>query len=77
MDAEETTTLARQEDEGLSRRFYLKLAGGLAGIGILLLIGFLIFWRALYAWGFFAAFLVLALMLVIVGWLYDRRNPHG
>jgi hypothetical protein len=78
MDREDTTTGMPQDErrEGLGTRFYLKLAGGLVAIGILLLIALLIFWRALYAWGFLGAFLALAVVLVIVGWFYDRRNPH-
>ena len=78
MDGEDTTTGMPQNARGpgLGARFYLKLAGGLAVIGILVLIGLLIFWRALYAWGFFGAFLALAVILIVVGWLYDRRNPH-
>jgi hypothetical protein len=78
MDREDTTTGMPQDEpeEGLGTRFYLKLAGGLAAIGALLLVGLLIFWRALYAWGFFGALLALAVVLVIVGWIYDRRNPH-
>ena len=65
-----------EREEGLGTRFYLKLAGGLAAIGVVLLIGLLVFWRALYAWGFFGAFLVLAVLLIIAGWFYDRRNPQ-
>jgi hypothetical protein len=33
-----------------------------------------IFLTAIYAWGFFAAFLVLALVALTFGWLHDRRN---
>jgi hypothetical protein len=78
MDREDTTTEMPQNARGpgLGARFYLKLAGSLAVIGILVLIGLLVFWRALYAWGFFGAFLVLAVVLIVVGWFYDRRNPH-
>ena len=78
MDREDATTGIPQDEreEGLGTRFYLKLAGGLAAIGLVLLIGLLVFWRALYAWGFFGAFLVLAVLLIIAGWFYDRRNPH-
>jgi hypothetical protein len=78
MDREDTTTGMPQDEprEGLGTRFYLKLAGGLVAIGVLVLIALLIFWRALYAWGFLGAFLALAVVFIIVGWLYDRRNPH-
>jgi hypothetical protein len=36
----------------------------------------LIFSRALYAWGFFGMFLVLAVMLLVIGWLIDRREAR-
>ena len=77
MGSEDTTPGIRQDErEGFGTRFYLKLAGGLVAIGILLLIGLLIFWRALYAWGFFGALVALAVVLIVAGWIYDRRNPH-
>ena len=34
-----------------------------------------IFLSAIYAWGFFAAFLVLAVGALALGWLHDRRKP--
>ena len=77
MDGEDTTTITPREEEGLGTRFYLKLAGGLVAIGIVLLIGLLIFWRALYAWGLFGAFVALAVILIVAAWFYDRRHPHA
>jgi hypothetical protein len=41
------------------------------------MIFFLIFWRAVYAWGFFGAFLALAAVLVLFGWIYDRRQARA
>ena len=78
MGSDDTTPgIPQNEHEGLGTRFYLKLAGGLVAIGILLLIGLLIFWRALYAWGFFGALVALAVVLIVAGWIYDRRDPHA
>ena len=79
MDGDDTTTLTRDDgdEEGLGTRFWLKLAGGMVVIGILILIGLLIFWRALYAWGLFGTFMALAIVLIGVAWLYDRRHPHS
>ena len=68
-----TPTPLDEDKEGLGTRFWLKLAAGVFGIGILILIGLLIFWRALYAWGFFGAFLALGAVLLVFGWIYDRR----
>jgi hypothetical protein len=44
----------------------------LAGIGMLIV--FLIFTRAIYAFGIFGAFILLAVALLIFGWVYDRRQ---
>ena len=49
------------------------LAGLVVLIGVGLLIGFVIWSRAIYAFGVFGAFLVLAVALLIFGWVYDRR----
>lgn len=78
MEGEETTVAAgrKEEKEGLGARFYLGLTGLLLGVGILVFIAVVIFWRALYAWGFFGAFLALAVILLVVGRVYDRRNPR-
>jgi hypothetical protein len=43
----------------------------LAGIGMFIV--FLIFTRAIYAFGIFGAFILLAVALLIFGWVYDRR----
>ena len=64
----------RDMEEGLGAKFW----GGLIGIVIIAGIGgmilFLLFSRAVYAWGFLGAFLVLALILIIIAWFYDRRK---
>jgi ABC-type antimicrobial peptide transport system permease subunit len=49
------------------------LAGIVVLIGIAVLIGFLIFSRAVYAFGIFGAFLLVGVALLIFGWVYDRR----
>jgi uncharacterized membrane protein YedE/YeeE len=79
MAAEENRTLSprdEDEDEGLGFGFFLKIAGVCVVGGILVLVLFLIFWRAVYAWGFFGALLVLAAGLSLFGWLWDRRNAR-
>jgi hypothetical protein len=76
MAGEEFSTTPRDEDEGLGAGFFLKIAGVCVGVGIIVMILFLIFWRAVYAWGFFGSFLALAAVLCLFGWLYDRRNPR-
>jgi predicted lipid-binding transport protein (Tim44 family) len=64
------------EQEGLGFRFYAGMAGIVIAGAIAALILMLIFSRALYAWGFFGMFLVLAVMLLVIGWLIDRREAR-
>ena len=49
------------------------LAGIVVLIGIGMLVAFLIFSRAVYAFGIFGALILLAAALLIFGWVYDRR----
>ena len=78
MAGEENSTLTpRDEDEGLGAGFFVKIAGVVVALGILVMIAFLIFSRAVYAWGFFGAFLALGAVLCLFGWLYDRRNARA
>ena len=74
---EQNSTLTpRHEDEGLGAGFFLKIAGLCVACGIIGLILFLIWWRAIYAWGFFGGFLAFGAVLCLFGWLYDRRNAR-
>ena len=74
---EENSTLTpRDEDEGLGAGFFLKVAGVCVACGIIGLLLFLIWWRAVVAWGFFGAFLAIAAVLCLFAWLYDRRNAR-
>ena len=57
-------------------RFYLALGGAALGIGLLVWILMLVFARAIYAWGFLGAFLVLSAVLVLIGWVVDRREAQ-
>jgi hypothetical protein len=57
-------------------RFFLKVAGVLIAVGIGVMIVVFIWSRAAYAFGFLGAFLAIALVLIAVGWLYDRRHAH-
>jgi hypothetical protein len=61
------------DDDGLGGRFYLWLAGLTLLCGLGLLIAFWVFWRALYAWGIFGGFIVIAVVLLVFGWFWDRR----
>ena len=74
--AENSTLTPRDEDEGLGAGFFLKIAGLVLAGGIIAMIVCLIWWRAVYAWGFLGGFLAFAAVLCLFAWLYDRRNPH-
>ena len=50
------------------------LAGIVFLIGLAMLVGFLIFTRAVYAFGFFGAFVLVSIGLLVFGWVYDRRQ---
>jgi hypothetical protein len=63
-------------EEKLGFKFFVWLAAVVIGGGIALLIILLLFSRAVYAWGFLGAFIVLAAVLLLIGWLYDRREAR-
>jgi hypothetical protein len=75
MAGEENSTVTPR-DEGLGAGFFLKIAGAVVVGGIIVMIVFLIWWRAVYAWGFLGGFLAFAAVLCLFAWLYDRRNPR-
>ena len=52
--------MSSNSDDSLGFGFYAKLAGLILAIGIGVFIAFLIFARAVYAWGFLGAFLVIS-----------------
>jgi hypothetical protein len=64
------------DDEKLGAGFFLKVAGVCVAVAIIVMIFAFIFWRAVYAWGFFGAFLALAAVLLVFGWIYDRRSAR-
>jgi hypothetical protein len=52
------------------------LAGIVFLIGLGILVGFLIFSRAVYAFGFFGAFVLLSIAVLAFGWFFDRRQEQ-
>lgn len=64
------------DGDGLGFKFW----GGLVGVIILIAVGgmllFLIFSRAVYAWGFLGAFLVLGAVVILIAWIFDRRTQR-
>jgi heme A synthase len=49
------------------------LAGVIVLIGLGIFVVFLIFSRAVYAFGLFGALILLAVAVLLFGWIYDRR----
>lgn len=60
--------------DGIGWSFWLKMAGLFVVGGIVLFILLAILVKAIYAWGFLAAFLLLALLACVAGYFMDRRN---
>jgi hypothetical protein len=65
------------DDDGLGAGFYFKIAAICIACGIAAIILLRIFWRAIYAWGFFGAFFAVAIVLILFGWIYDRRDARS
>jgi hypothetical protein len=56
--------------------FWLKMAGVIVLIGIACLVFFLLLDVAWAAWGGFGALLAVGAVLLLVAWIYDRRNAR-
>ena len=65
------------DDDGLGAGFYFKIAAVCIAAAIATIILLRIFWRAIYAWGFFGGFLAIGIVLILFGWLYDRRDRRN
>ena len=63
-----------REMDGPGAKFWFKMAGGLVLGGIVLFIFLALFVKAIFAWGFLAALIVLAVLACSFGWVVDRRN---
>jgi len=64
------------DGEGLGFKFWAGLVGVILAIGIGGMILFLLFSRAVYAWGFLGAFLAFGVVIILVAWVYDRRSDR-
>jgi len=62
--------------DGSGFGFFLRLAGFVVAAGIIGLVLMLILSRAVYAWGFFGAFIAFAIVMLAFGWFYDRRQTR-
>ena len=64
------------DDQALGFRFYAGFAGIVVAIGIAVWVFVILISRAVYAWGLFGMFLVLAVVLMVFGWMVDRREAR-
>ena len=64
------------DDDGLGWRFWLYVIGIAFAIGIGGAILFLIIGGAWYRWGAFGALALFAVLALLAGWIYDRRQEH-
>lgn len=60
----------------VERKFWWKSAGIIVGLGVLGLIGFLIFNRLAYRLGMVAAFIIVFLILMAVAYRSDRKKQR-
>ena len=63
-------------NDELGARFWLKLIGLVIVFGIAALLLFLLVDAAWYRWGIFGALLFFFVILLAVGWFYDRRHER-
>jgi hypothetical protein len=69
--------MRNDSDESIGFGFYATIVGVVLAIGIAVFVALLLFARAVFAWGFLGAFLVLSAILLAIAWVYDRRHPRG
>jgi hypothetical protein len=60
----------------LGARFWLRLAGLTILFGIAALLLFLLVDAAWYRWGVFGSMLFFFVILLTIGWVYDRRHAR-
>ena len=57
--------------------FWLKLAAFCVAVAIVAVITLLVVSKAFVAWGVFGGFLALAVVLILIGWITDRRRARA
>jgi hypothetical protein len=64
------------KEEGLGAKFWLSMIGIIVAIGVGGMIFFLLFSRAVYAWGFVGAIAALGLVFILIAIWYDHRKKR-
>jgi hypothetical protein len=67
---------ADDDGNGMNFAFFARLAGLIIAAGVVAMIVMLIFFRAVYAWGLLGGFIAFAVILLVAGWLSDRRRAR-
>ena len=62
------------DDGSMGGRQWLSLFGILIGVGLAVVLCFILISNAFFKWGFVAGFLVVGAVLLIFAWFYDRRQ---
>jgi 4-hydroxybenzoate polyprenyltransferase len=62
------------DDGSFGGRTWLKMFGILIAVGIAVLLVLIFIGNALAKWGLFGGFLVVGAVLLLLAWLYDRRE---
>lgn len=61
----------------LGKSFYAKLVAGIFAIGILALLGFLLFERAVYRYGLIGGTVIVVGILLLIAYFYDRKHTRS
>jgi len=62
------------DDGSMGGRQWLGLFGILLGVGVAVVLGFILISNALFKWGFIGGFIVIGIVLLLFAWIYDRRQ---
>jgi hypothetical protein len=62
------------DDGSLGGRTWLKMFAILIPVAIAVILVFIFIKNAIIRWGFLGAFIAIGVVLLLFGWLYDRRE---
>jgi hypothetical protein len=64
-------------DRAVGARGWLGLAAIVIGFAVGLFVLFILIDLAVYAWGFLGALLAIGAILLLIAWIYDRRQASA
>jgi uncharacterized membrane protein YkgB len=62
------------DDGSMGGRFWLRMFGILIAVGIAVILVLIFIGNALAKWGLFGGFLVIGAVLLLLAWLWDKRE---